>query len=118
MPSIDRCLNAILALCDSTCYQPLRYCSQSRLGQRRGPPIELELVTERGLQITAPEEWLQLLAGIGIEHVQIRGGGEGDEPQGHQPRQRRDRQLPGRRRPHDREAFGSPAAHSPADRAR
>jgi hypothetical protein len=45
------------------------------------PPIELELVTERGLQITAPQEWLQLLAGIGIEHVEIRGGGEGDQPQ-------------------------------------
>lgn len=43
------------------------------------PPIELELVTERGLQITAPQEWLQLLAGIGIEHVQIRGG-DGGEP--------------------------------------
>ena len=45
-----------------------------------GPPIELELLTERGVQITAPQEWLQLLAGIGIEHVQIRGGGEGDQP--------------------------------------
>jgi hypothetical protein len=45
-----------------------------------GPPIELELVTEQGLQITAPQEWLQLLAGIGIEHVQIRGGQQGDEP--------------------------------------
>src|SRR5438045_1650522 len=45
-----------------------------------GPPIELELVTERGVQITAPQEWLQLLTGIGIEHVQIRGGGEGDQP--------------------------------------
>src|SRR6201985_2689340 len=44
------------------------------------PPIELELVTERGVQITAPQEWLQLLAGIGIERVQIRGGGQGDEP--------------------------------------
>jgi hypothetical protein len=45
-----------------------------------GPPIELELVTERGLQTTAPQEWLQLLAGIGIEYVQIRGAGQGDEP--------------------------------------
>src|ERR1700748_3759141 len=44
------------------------------------PPIELELVTERGMQITAPQEWLQLLAGIGIEHVPTRGGGESDEP--------------------------------------
>src|SRR5262249_2443527 len=28
----------------------------------------------------APQEWLQLLAGIGIEHVQIRSGGQGDVP--------------------------------------
>jgi hypothetical protein len=45
-----------------------------------GSPIELELVTEQGVQITAPQQWLQLLAGIGIEHVQIHGGGQGDEP--------------------------------------
>jgi hypothetical protein len=44
------------------------------------PPIELELVTEQGLQITAPQQWLQLLAGIGVEHVQIRGARKGDEP--------------------------------------
>jgi hypothetical protein len=50
------------------------------LASAAGPPIELELVTERGVQITAPQEWLQLLTGIGIEHVQIRGGGEGDQP--------------------------------------
>jgi hypothetical protein len=45
-----------------------------------GPPIELELVTEQGVQITAPQQWLQLLAGIGIEHVQIRGSRQGDKP--------------------------------------
>jgi hypothetical protein len=44
------------------------------------PAIELELVTERGVQITAPQEWTQLLAGIGIEHVRIRGIQPGDEP--------------------------------------
>ncbi len=43
-------------------------------------PVELELATERGVQITAPQEWLQLLAGIGIENVRIRGGRPGDEP--------------------------------------
>jgi hypothetical protein len=37
------------------------------------PPIELELVTERGVQITAPREWLQLLTSIGIDHVRIQG---------------------------------------------
>ena len=42
------------------------------------PPIDLELATERGVQITAPQEWLQLLAGIGIEDVRIRGANRGD----------------------------------------
>ena len=79
-----------------------------------GPPIELELVTERGVQITAPQEWLQLLAGIGIEHVQIRGSRQGDEPKVDEPRQRKGRQLPGRRHPHiDETSCGSPAARSP-----
>ena len=45
------------------------------------PAVELELVTERGVQITAPQQWLQLLAGIGIEQVRIRGMQPGDEPQ-------------------------------------
>jgi hypothetical protein len=31
------------------------------------------------VQITAPQEWLQLLAGIGIDHVRVRGGEGGDE---------------------------------------
>src|SRR5205823_4483613 len=44
------------------------------------PAVELELVTERGVQITAPQEWLQLLAGIGIERVRVRGARTGDEP--------------------------------------
>src|SRR5262245_32515335 len=44
------------------------------------PPVELELVTERGVQITAPQQWLQLLAGIGINHVRVRGSQGGDEP--------------------------------------
>jgi hypothetical protein len=43
-------------------------------------PVELEIVTERGVQITAPQEWVQLLAGIGIEQVRIRSGRAGDEP--------------------------------------
>lgn len=44
------------------------------------PPVELELATDRGVQITAPQEWLQLLAGIGINQVTIRGLQSGDEP--------------------------------------
>jgi hypothetical protein len=43
-------------------------------------PIELELATERGVQITAPREWLQLLTAVGIDNVQIRGIRAGDEP--------------------------------------
>lgn len=45
------------------------------------PAIELELATERGVQITAPQAWLQLFAGLGIDHVRIRGIQSGDEPQ-------------------------------------
>src|SRR5262245_30562138 len=44
------------------------------------PPVELELATEQGVQITAPQEWVQLLTRIGIERVQIRGKRGGDEP--------------------------------------
>src|SRR6478672_4155533 len=55
-------------------------CAIAEVASAAGPPIELELVTEQGLQITAPQEWLQLLAGIGIEHVQIRGLQTGDKP--------------------------------------
>jgi hypothetical protein len=43
-------------------------------------PIELELATQRGVQITAPHEWLQLLAPLGIDDVRIRGARPGDEP--------------------------------------
>jgi hypothetical protein len=53
----------------------------SYVANAAGPPVELELVTEQGVQITAPQEWLQLLAGIGIEHVRVRGGQAADEPQ-------------------------------------
>ena len=44
------------------------------------PPIELELATERGLQITAPREWLQRLASIGITNVRIRAANPADQP--------------------------------------
>jgi hypothetical protein len=44
------------------------------------PVIELEIATERGLQITAPQEWLQLLTGIGIQNVRIRGVEPSDAP--------------------------------------
>ena len=53
----------------------------ARMAAAATPPVELELATERGLQITAPQEWLQLLAGIGINQVRIRGIQMGDEPQ-------------------------------------
>jgi hypothetical protein len=44
------------------------------------PPVELELATEQGVQITAPRQWLQLLTGIGIENVRIRGARANDKP--------------------------------------
>jgi len=45
------------------------------------PPIELELATERGVQITAPREWLQLLAELDITNVRIRTASGADKPQ-------------------------------------
>jgi hypothetical protein len=47
---------------------------------RAAPAVELEIATEQGVQITAPQEWLQLLTGLGIEHVRIRAMRAGDEP--------------------------------------
>jgi hypothetical protein len=44
------------------------------------PPIELELVTERGLQITAPQQWLQLFAKIGVTNVRIRTASGSEQP--------------------------------------
>ncbi|MEX2315695.1 MAG: hypothetical protein WD669_00990 [Pirellulales bacterium] len=44
------------------------------------PSIEVELATERGLQITAPQEWLQLLTRLGVENVRIRSVQTGDAP--------------------------------------
>jgi hypothetical protein len=47
---------------------------------RAAPLVELEIATEQGVQITAPQEWLQLMTNIGIEHVRIRAMRAGDEP--------------------------------------
>jgi len=44
------------------------------------PTIELEIVTEQGVQITAPHQWLQLLTELGIHNVRIRGARAGDQP--------------------------------------
>ncbi len=44
------------------------------------PPVELELATESGLQITAPREWLQLMAELGIQNVRIRSASAADKP--------------------------------------
>jgi hypothetical protein len=44
------------------------------------PAIDLEIATERGLQITAPHQWLQLFERIGITSVRIRGVQRGDVP--------------------------------------
>lgn len=42
--------------------------------------ISIEVVTEQGVQITAPSEWLQLLARIGQREVRIRSIQPGDAP--------------------------------------
>jgi hypothetical protein len=44
------------------------------------PPIELEVATQQGLQITAPRAWLQLFTAIGINDVRIRAARTGEEP--------------------------------------
>ena len=78
------------------------------------PPIELELATERGVQITAPQEWLQLLAGIGIEHV----GFAAPQPATSRSAENRGTaeaaELPRGRHPHMRDQCGFPAARSRA----
>jgi len=43
-------------------------------------PVEVEIVTERGVQITAPRQWLQLFTSLGIEQVRIRTARPGDRP--------------------------------------
>lgn len=47
---------------------------------RAALPVEVEIVTDQGVQITAPQEWLQLLTELGISNVRIRGARPGDEP--------------------------------------
>jgi hypothetical protein len=47
-------------------------------GAYAAPPVGLEVATEPGLQITAPQEWLQLLTRAGIDNVRIRAA-TGDE---------------------------------------
>ncbi len=64
------------------------------------PPIELELATESGLQITAPREWLQLMASLGIENVRIRSASSADKPSRRQSRRRRAAPFPRRRHRH------------------
>ena len=44
-------------------------------------PVEVELATTSGVQITAPQQWLQLLTNLGIADVRIRGANDGDQPQ-------------------------------------
>jgi hypothetical protein len=50
------------------------------LTSRAAAPVELELATERGVQVTAPHEWLQLLTQVGIDNVRVRGARPGDRP--------------------------------------
>src|SRR3954469_20572575 len=72
--------SVILAAMRSNLLTAALFFAVSHVARAAAPAIELELVTERGVQITAPQEWMQLLAGIGIDHVRIRGIQPGDEP--------------------------------------
>lgn len=54
-------------------------CATASLAQA-APVIDLEIATERGVQITAPREWLQQLAGLGITNVRIRTATANDNP--------------------------------------
>jgi len=42
--------------------------------------ISMEVVSEQGVQITAPQEWLQLLTRLGVTNVRIRGARGGEQP--------------------------------------
>ncbi len=44
------------------------------------PSVELELATQQGLQITAPQQWLQRLTSAGIDNVRIRAATAGERP--------------------------------------
>ena len=50
------------------------------IGVRAEAPVEIEIATERGVQITAPQEWLQLLTTLGARNVRLRSATRGDEP--------------------------------------
>ena len=44
-------------------------------------PIEVVIAYEQGVQITAPQEWLQQFTRLGIDNVQVRSQRRGDKPQ-------------------------------------
>ncbi len=44
-------------------------------------PVEVVVAYDRGVQITAPQEWLQLITGLGIDQVRFRGIQQGDQPE-------------------------------------
>ncbi|MEM6798266.1 MAG: hypothetical protein AAF589_02015 [Planctomycetota bacterium] len=45
-----------------------------------GATVSLEVATERGVQATAPQQWLQLLSEAGVTTTRIRGAQAGDKP--------------------------------------
>ncbi len=45
-----------------------------------GATISLEIASERGVQATAPQEWLQLLNRVGVRSARIRGARASDQP--------------------------------------
>ncbi|QDU86871.1 hypothetical protein Pla175_02240 [Pirellulimonas nuda] len=45
-----------------------------------GATVSVELISDRGMQSTAAQQWLQLLSDAGAVNVRLRGGRPGDEP--------------------------------------
>jgi hypothetical protein len=65
-------------------YQPLATATlllALPVSVRAAAPVEFELATTSEVQITAPQQWLQLLTGLGIDDVRIRSANAGDQPQ-------------------------------------
>src|SRR5687768_3473165 len=43
------------------------------------PTVDLELVTQPGLPIDAPQKWINMMRDMGLSNVRIRGGEQGDK---------------------------------------
>jgi hypothetical protein len=53
----------------------------THLARGADAPVEVVIAYEQGVQITAPQEWLQQFTRLGVDNVQIRSQRRGDSPQ-------------------------------------